>query len=324
MSQYTEDQLRDMGYTDSEVDAYFGRGDDDAADTDADDSLNAEASAEDDEVDASDDDGGDLDEEAEGDEGAADGREPAGDGSDTGGDDVAPEPIKDSSRYRPTPEPYLVARDAAGNEVQADEAVVNARLDAINVERRAISARLATGEISDEEAEDQRLALERERDLIRDHLSDLRAVRRANAERWEAAQEAFFETGIGKQMRADVSRYRFAALREALAEVGGSDEARGKSYSWMLETAGARVAKDLGLTAAAAKSEAAKGKPALRAVGTNRVPTTLADMPAAAANGARKVDEHEAVDRLAGEDLTLKVAMMTDAERVRYLRRGRG
>jgi hypothetical protein len=105
-----------------------------------------------------------------------------------------------------------------------------------------------------------------------------------------------------------------AALDKAVRTLADDKANEHRPMRWFLETAGAQVNELLG----ASKPAPTGGKPAPAPAPAPRVPNTLAQAPAAAANTSD--GEFATLDGLNGEELEAAVAKLTPAQREKWMR----
>lgn len=243
-----------------------------------------------------------------------------------------PEPVDvaDDGRHRPTwvePIKYDDGTPAPLSAVEARVQQLLGEIDSFEDEIDDITTQGMSGDLSVEEVRakqrETRAKIKAHRKSVESltaHIQEVRHAERANAMAYAAARDDFFRTPAGKAIAADDD---FVALLDrAIARVAKSDAAAGKSYSWLVDTAGEQVAKKIGLGAKAEKPEADKEPPKLRAVSSKKdIPRTLGSLPAAAGNSAGG-GEFAAID--AERDPMKRAEMLqglSDAKRERYLRR---
>jgi hypothetical protein len=107
-----------------------------------------------------------------------------------------------------------------------------------------------------------------------------------------------------------------AALDKAVRTLADDKANEHRPMRWFLETAGAQVNELLGASKPAPVPTG--GKPAPAPAPAARVPNTLAQAPAAAANVSD--GEFSVLDGLNGEDLEAAVAKLTPAQREKWIR----
>jgi hypothetical protein len=135
----------------------------------------------------------------------------------------------------------------------------------------------------------------------------------ANA--WDSAQEKFFSDPVHAAIKEKPLLYN--AMSAAVSEVSQSQEAKGKSYDWILNQAKARVEDELGISFGS--KQAAKEpikQPGKKALNETDLPRTLGNIPASQSHDA---GEFAHLDRMSSTERESALAKMKPDEIDRYL-----
>lgn len=136
---------------------------------------------------------------------------------------------------------------------------------------------------------------------------------------WSAHQREFFDQEASKALYGDQVMY--AALNAAVINLAAKPENAGRSGAWMLKEADRMVRARFQPAAKPAEdpSKPKGDKPKDRKPDLSQVPTTLAQLPAAAA-AETGTDEFAHLDNLSGIELENALARLTPDQEARYLR----
>lgn len=322
--QYSREDLEQMGLDEREINAYLNDADSDGeSDGDEEGDEDGEAVAVGADGDAADDGSADDDAgpgEGSGESGAEEeaGRQPGAQQPQSLSDDgdnpgAAPDVVADTGRYRPRYVQPLILEDGS----PATAEWMASRLESIDDAMDDLDEKAMSGDMDPADMRAARRKLRAERALIADKVAETKAAAQRNSDMYQDACDGYLATKSGLLFAGN--RRRMAALNDAIQEVAQSKDAAGKSYSWLLAQAGKVAAADLGL--AEQKTDGAKPAAKMRAVGDNNGNVrTLASVPSATGNAARRADRFAYLDRLSGEAHMEALANLSDAQREAYYR----